>query len=100
MAGFLETIARWTRSPAFKLGLIAFLILLLFIPLFIVGGLVSERESRAREVRTEVGRIWGPEQRLQGPFLVVPYTAASKSCKATSASNKFKNAAPFSLLKP
>ena len=74
MAGFIEMIARWTRSPAFKLGLIAFLILLLLIPLFIVGGLVSERESRAREVRSEVGRIWGPEQRLQGPFLVVPYT--------------------------
>ncbi|MEQ1697939.1 MAG: cell envelope integrity protein CreD [Hyphomicrobiaceae bacterium] len=74
MASFLEPIARWTRSPAFKLGLIGFLILLLLIPLFIVGGLVSERERRARDVRSEVGRIWGPEQRLQGPFLVVPYT--------------------------
>jgi inner membrane protein len=74
VATLIDTIARWLRSPAFKFFLIAFLILLLIIPLFLVYGLISDRESRARGVLVEVGRIWGPEQRLLGPFLVVPYT--------------------------
>lgn len=65
---------RLLRSPAFKFVLILFLILLLTIPLLIVYGLISERESRARSVRAEVSRVWGPEQRLIGPVLIVPYS--------------------------
>src|SRR5262249_15475255 len=41
---------------------------------FFVYGLIWERETRARSVRGEVGELWGPEQRILGPFLVVPYT--------------------------
>lgn len=74
MKDLFDALGRALKSPAFKFGLIAFLILLLLIPLFIVRGLISEREARAREVRREVGRIWGPEQTLVGPFLVVPYS--------------------------
>lgn len=73
MGSFIEAIARLVRSPAFRFCLILFLILLLGIPLFIVYGLISEREARARGVQAEIGRVWGPEQRLIGPFLVVPY---------------------------
>lgn len=79
MAWLFETLKRWLNSPAFKLGLISFIILLLLIPLLVVNGLVSERQSRVYEVRSEVGRTWGPEQRLNGPFLIVPYTTASRS---------------------
>jgi inner membrane protein len=78
MAGLIDVLARWTRSPAFKIGLISFLILLLMIPLLLVHALVYERESRARQVRQEVGQTWGPEQRTNGPFLVVPYTVRSE----------------------
>ena len=70
----LERMGRVLRSPAFKFLLILLLIVLLLIPLFLVYGLIWERESRAQGVRGEVGRLWGPEQRLLGPFLVVPYT--------------------------
>ncbi len=35
---------------------------------------IEERSSRANDVRAEVGRLWGPNQRIIGPFLVVPYT--------------------------
>ena len=79
MASLVDVVARWVRSPAFKFCLILFLILILLIPLFIVYGLVSERESRARGVQAEVGRVWGPEQRLLGPFLVVPYSVRVES---------------------
>jgi inner membrane protein len=71
---FFEGVGRALRTPAFKFVLILFLILLLLVPLFLVYGLIWERESRARDVRREVGQLWGPEQRILGPFLVVPYT--------------------------
>lgn len=74
MSDPIAAFSRLVRSPAFKLALIAVLILLLGIPLLIVHGLIGERENRARDVRSDVGRTWGPEQRLIGPLLVVPYT--------------------------
>jgi inner membrane protein len=70
----IEAASRILRSPAFKFGLILLLILVLIVPLFLVYGLISERESRAQGVRREVGQLWGPQQQILGPFLVVPYT--------------------------
>jgi inner membrane protein len=74
MMDFIEAVRRALRSPAFKFFLVCFLIVLLLIPLLLVNALIWERESRAQEVRGEVGRLWGPEQQVLGPFLVVPYT--------------------------
>lgn len=74
MTDLLEAMHRALRSPAFKFLLVCFLILLLLIPLVLVNALIWEREQRARTVRAEVGRTWGPEQQVLGPFLVVPYT--------------------------
>jgi inner membrane protein len=74
MREFLEALRRALRSPAFKFFLTIFLIVLLTIPLLLVYALIWERESRAQAVRGEVGRLWGPEQQILGPFLVVPYT--------------------------
>jgi inner membrane protein len=70
----IEAVGRVLRSPAFKILLILFLSVLLLVPLLLVLGLIGERETRAQGVRREVGQLWGPEQRLLGPFLVVPYT--------------------------
>ena len=74
MRELLDALRRALRSPAFKFFLTVFLIVLLTIPLLLVYALIWERESRARAVRAEVGQLWGPEQQLIGPFLVVPYT--------------------------
>jgi inner membrane protein len=74
MLDFLEAVRRALRSPAFKFFLVCFLILLLLVPLLLVNALIWEREVRAQAVRGEVGRTWGPEQQVLGPFLVVPYT--------------------------
>jgi inner membrane protein len=73
MATLVENATRGMKSPAFKFFLILFLIVLLLVPLAVVYALISDRETRARSVQTEVGRIWGPEQRVVGPFLIVPY---------------------------
>jgi inner membrane protein len=74
MMELLEAVRRALRSPAFKFFLVVFLILLLTVPLLLVYALIWERESRAQAVRREVGQLWGPEQQILGPFLVVPYT--------------------------
>lgn len=74
MSDMARSAGQIARSPAFKFFLIAFLILLLLIPLLIVGALVSEREGRSRSVVAEVSRTWGGVQQLTGPYLVVPYS--------------------------
>jgi inner membrane protein len=71
---FIEAAGRVLRSPAFKFVLILFLIIVLVVPLLLVYELISERESRAQGVRREVGQLWGPQQQILGPFLVVPFT--------------------------
>lgn len=74
MSEILAAARHLVQSPAFKLCLIGFLIVLLLLPLAMAGALVSEREDRARGVRNEVARVWGQPQNLNGPFLIVPYT--------------------------
>src|SRR5215831_2892173 len=71
---FIEAAGRVLRSPAFKFVLILSLIIVLVVPLLLVYELISERESRAQGVRREVGQLWGPQQQILGPFLVVPFT--------------------------
>lgn len=70
---FSSSVAGLVRSPAFKFFLILGLIILLMIPQMIVWALVSDRESRAREVAREVGAIWGPQQSMTGPVILVPF---------------------------
>src|SRR5258705_11387810 len=70
----VESVSRLTRTPAFKFFLICGLILLLTIPLALIWFLVSEREGRFNEVKAELAQVFGGEQRIFGPFLIVPYT--------------------------
>jgi len=70
MTHVLDRLGRAIRSPAFTFVLIAFLILLLGIPLLIVSLFVGEREARARGV-------WGGAQQVVGPLLVAPDMVAA-----------------------
>jgi inner membrane protein len=86
----LDVAGRVSRSPGFKFFLILFLILVLAIPLTLVYALVWERESRAQGVRREVGQLWGPEQRMLGPFLVVPYTVRIETVQGDKRIEQFQ----------
>jgi len=73
----IATRSGWSRlfhSPGFKFILIGLIILALLIPLFMVWGLVREREMNARGVSLEVARSWGLQQNVKGPFLIIPFT--------------------------
>ena len=69
----LELFRNFLRSPGLKLFLVAFLVVILLLPLSLVQDLIGERWSRADAVRDQVGRQWGQEQVITGPVLVVPY---------------------------
>ena len=63
-------------SLGLKLLLVCLLVLVMGIPLLIVGGLVGEREQRARNVTMEIGQQAGGPQVVGGPMLLVPYQRA------------------------
>ncbi|MFA6961034.1 MAG: cell envelope integrity protein CreD [Opitutaceae bacterium] len=66
------------RALVFRLMGVAFIALLLFIPLGMVKSTLSERYSRQEEAVREITQTWGGSQRVAGPVLVVPYTYRSE----------------------
>ncbi len=56
-----------------KVLFIAFLILILLIPLGMIEGLVVERAFLYGTARDDIGRSWGQTQTIGGPILVVPF---------------------------
>jgi len=70
--GLVDAIRGLMRSPAFKFIVIIILILALAIPLLFVYLMVKERAQYAAAAKTEIGRAWGGEQNIRGPFIMVP----------------------------
>ena len=60
-------------SLVLKIVLIAFLILLSFIPMSMIRGLINEREMTANAAAQEVQQKWSKSQTLIGPILTIPY---------------------------
>ncbi len=60
-------------SLLFKVCFTGLLSLALLIPLNMVSGIITERESRRADAVREVSEKWGFEQVIIGPVLTVPY---------------------------
>ncbi len=67
-----EVLQKAMRSPGFKFVLVAFLVLILSIPLLFVYLMTSERESYANKALRDVSHMWGSAQTVRGPFIIVP----------------------------
>ena len=65
-------VARPFQGATFKVLGIAFLALLMLIPIAQVNGLIGEREGRAREATQHIAERWGGAQLVGAPVLVVP----------------------------
>ncbi|MCD4749587.1 MAG: cell envelope integrity protein CreD [Thermoanaerobaculales bacterium] len=65
-------ISRWSR-PARLVG-VAFLALILLIPLQMVRSVIQERYQTYSGVVREIAGSWSGDQRVAGPILIVPYT--------------------------
>lgn len=60
------------RSIGVRFLVVGVLTLLMVIPLIMVGGVVDDRQSFARDARNQISREWGGAQVLFGPVIVVP----------------------------
>jgi inner membrane protein len=57
-----------------RILVLGLLVLVLKIPIAMIGGLVSERQTTREAAAEDVAAKWGRLQALTGPALVVPYT--------------------------
>lgn len=69
------------RAIFFKMAGVTILILLLLIPLGMIHSVLGERLERRNAAVTEVTSVWGREQSVIGPVLIVPYRYTFKSWK-------------------
>ncbi|MEP2947779.1 MAG: cell envelope integrity protein CreD [Lentilitoribacter sp.] len=67
-----------SSSPGFKFIITGIITFLLFIPALLVWALVEERANRADQVAQSISQGWGNQQRINGPYLVIPYLTKQK----------------------
>lgn len=60
------------RGKGARFFVVLLLTLLMTIPLMMLGAITSERERYSERTIREIGGVWGSEQRLVGPMLIVP----------------------------
>ncbi|WP_342623979.1 cell envelope integrity protein CreD [Pseudomonas alkylphenolica] len=78
-----------SRTLSLKLGTIALLIVLLLIPLFMIGGLIGERQQLRDNVVQDIAQSASFSQQISGPVLVVPYRKTERRWK-TEEGNTFQ----------
>ncbi len=82
LMGLIESAREWLReSVVLRFVFVAFLILILQIPVSIISATVSERQGTRDSAIAEVTRTWGSDQTLIGPILRVPWVQRFKDEK-------------------
>jgi len=61
------------ESMFLKIMILAFLMIALLVPLAMIGNIVTERRSLARQVMDQIGAGWGSRQNIGPVVLSVPY---------------------------
>ncbi|CAI8942205.1 MULTISPECIES: cell envelope integrity protein CreD [Pseudomonas] len=69
------------RKLSYKLAVIGFLIVLLLIPLFMIGGLIQDRQYQRDRVVRDIAQSSSFAQQITGPMLVVPYRKIERRWK-------------------
>ena len=62
------------KSAGGRFFVVGVLVLLMYIPMLLVGGVIDDRSSYSRSTISSVGEEWGGRQTINGPILVVPVT--------------------------
>ena len=55
-----------------KIAVIGLIALILLVPLSMIGGLITERQTHRHTAMQEVAKSWAESQRVNGPILAVP----------------------------
>ena len=82
------------KTLGLKLGTIALLAIGLLIPLMMIGGLISERQSLRDSVIDDIAKSSSYAQQISGPVLVVPYRKTERVWK-TQDGNSFQEARTY-----
>lgn len=82
-SSLLASISNFFRRRAifFKMAGVTFLTLFLLIPLGMIHSVLRERLERRNEAVADITSVWGREQKIIGPVLIVPYRYSFKSWK-------------------
>lgn len=83
-----------SSSPGVKFIITGLITLFLTIPALLVWGLVEERANRADQVAQSISQGWGNQQRINGPYLVVPYMITEK------VNNGYRDVKRFAIYSP
>lgn len=62
-----------------KTGVIALLIILLYLPLATIKSLIMERKTTSREASREITETWAGRQTIVGPILTIPFRKNNKN---------------------
>ncbi len=78
--GYGKNILSRLGTPiSWKVMAIGVLTLLLLKPVTMIESLIQERETRQKQVVTEISSKWGREQTITGPVISIPYKATNGS---------------------
>jgi inner membrane protein len=67
------------KSVLLKIFFVAFLVLVLLIPMSMVESVIHERQGQRHTAAADIMQSWGREQVVGGPLLVVPYRVPMRS---------------------
>jgi inner membrane protein len=70
---------KWHESLTVKLGLLAFMSLVLLIPLQMIKLTIQERQGNADKAVKEIGSEWAGSQNVSGPVLNIPVRFAPEN---------------------
>jgi inner membrane protein len=76
----------------FKGVIVAFLILFLMIPQFLIQNLVSERKERLIDVEAQIAKTWSDSQTIAGPMIAIPYRKLVTTENSTNVKNYYTKA--------
>lgn len=82
----VDTIAQptplWDKGKLFLKSIIIFVMALaLWLPTYLITGVVKERESRQKEAIADISNKWAGKQTITGPLLMIPYKETDKDDK-------------------
>lgn len=80
------------KSPlATKLGTIAILTVLLLIPLYMIKGIILERQALRENVVKDIARSSSSNQHLTGPVFVIPYKKKVRAWKVRADNTRYRD---------
>lgn len=80
-----EPSSLWDKGKLFLKAIIIFLMALaLWVPTYLIMGLVKEREERQHEAISDISSKWAGQQTVTPPLLMIPYQEANKDEKGNT----------------